>query len=93
MVAFSFYLYFHIRTSNKNIRFINAKMGVVKGVVRMFPTTYPPLLLQFSDDTTGERHRTKGDIHILRHAYGLGVLLVFVTDCDKVSVGCFWNVK
>ena len=38
----AFYLYFHIRCSNKNSSFMNAKMGVVEGVVDMFPTTQPP---------------------------------------------------
>ena len=46
MLAFSFYFYFNIHSSNKNISFINAKMGVVQGVVHMSYNT-APLLLQF----------------------------------------------
>ena len=43
-VGFPFNLYFHIRSSNKNISFINAEMGAVQGVVHIFPTTWSPLL-------------------------------------------------
>ena len=46
ILAFSFYLYFQIRSNNKNISFINAKMGVV----HIFPTTQCPLV------TVLERH-------------------------------------
>jgi len=42
MLAFSLYLYFYIHSSNKSINFINAKLGVVQGVVHIFPTTQPP---------------------------------------------------
>ena len=41
MLDFSFYLYFHIRSSNKNISFINPKMGVVQGMVYIHPTAQP----------------------------------------------------
>ena len=41
MLAFSFYLYFHICSSNKSIGFINAKQGVVQDVVHIFLTTQP----------------------------------------------------
>ena len=50
-LAFCFYLYFHIRSSNTNISFINGKIGVVQGVVHIFPTLQPSLL-EFYDDNT-----------------------------------------
>ena len=36
MLALSFYFYFHIHSSNMSISFINAKLGVVQGVVHYF---------------------------------------------------------
>ena len=50
ILAFSFYLYFHIRSRNKNISFINVKMGMAQDVVHIFPTAQLSLL-QFWDDT------------------------------------------
>ena len=45
MLAFSFYLYFHSRSSKKSNSFISAKMGVVQGAVHISHSTTP--LLQF----------------------------------------------
>ena len=42
MLAFSFYSYIHDCRSSMNISFINAKMGVVKVVVHLFPTKNTP---------------------------------------------------
>ena len=42
VLAFSFYLYFHIRSSNKGISFVNAKTGMVEGEVHIFLTKHPP---------------------------------------------------
>ena len=45
LVLFIFsHSYFHIRSSSKSISFINAKMGVVHGVVLVFPGIQPTLL-------------------------------------------------
>ena len=58
MLAFSFYLYFHIRSSKKSNSFISAKMGVVQGVVHISPQHNPPVTV------LGRHHRTRAIISI-----------------------------
>ena len=43
-LAFSFFYYFHIHWFDKHVIVIHERMGVIKGVVHIYPTTQPLLL-------------------------------------------------